>query len=92
MVSGVFSSPTFARAGPIVGQNAPWSGGKGIKGRGLDLVDGFAIDEPGDLIFFPTETIVMEFLAGVKAKVIHVFVSANAIDEIIELDVGGVFA
>ena len=57
-----------------------------------DFIDRFIIDVPDDLAIVPIETIVMELFRGIEAEIIHIFVMANAVFEVVELDLAGIFA
>ncbi len=58
----------------------------------FDAINRIIVNVPSEFFFAPVEAIVVVFLRGIEAEVIHVFVMANAIDEVVELDLGGVLA
>ena len=67
-----------------------FAGGNGCVGS--YLVNGLAVNKPGDGIFCPTEAVGVEFLGSVKAKVVHIFIAALAVNEEVELNVCGILA
>ena len=95
-------SPSSFVATPVVGEHSTcgrgelfndsnvFAGGCGLVGG--YLVNGLAVNEPSDGIFCPTEAVGVEFLGSVKAKVVHIFIAALAVNEEVELNVSGIFA
>ena len=87
-------------AAPIVGEHSTGSLGDLLNdsevagllygGVGGYLVYGLAVNEPGNRGLGPAVAVGVEVLGGIKAKLVHILVSALAVNEEVELYVGGV--
>ena len=96
LVSGILAHPAlcFLRTAPMVEHDASGGGGKSVLASRLfgHLIHGLAVYVPRYRILFPKESVSMELLGSVEAEVVHMLVTAVAVDVIVELHLGGVLA
>ena len=95
-------APCAGVAAPVVGEDSACGGGEFFYvsevfvllyfGVGGYLVYGLAVNKPSNGVGLPTEAVGMEFFGSIKAQVIHIFVAAFAVNEEVELHLGGIFA
>ena len=92
--AGVFAHPAFRVlvARPVVHKNLCRGEGKRIFFGKEYLVHGFVVDEPGYVGRGAAEAVFVEFLGSVKAELVHIFVPALTVDEVVELNFRGIFA
>ena len=100
----VFAHPAISSlvATPIVGEHSTCGRGELINvlnvSAGLNavvsgyLIYGHAVNEPGDGILCPTEAVSVEFLGSIEAEVVHILVATLAVNEEVELNLGGILA
>ena len=88
-----FTHPVFSRrrTAPIIHEHTACGRGHGTAFGRVHPVYGLAVNEPGDVVLRPAETVCMEILRSVETEVIHIFMSAHAVNIIIELHLGGIF-
>ena len=90
-------SPSSFVTAPVVGEDSTCCGGElfndsyvacflhgGICGY---LINGLAVYKPSDGCLCPAEAVGVEFLGSVEAKVVHILVTALAVNEEVELNV-----
>ena len=88
-----FTHPVFSRrrTAPIIHEHTACGRGHGTAFGRVHPVYGLAVYKPCDVVLRPAETVCMEILRSVETEVIHIFMSAHAVNIIIELHLGGIF-
>ena len=82
----------FLRAAPVIHQYPSGVSGHGILFGFINPVYGLAVNEPNDMVFRPAESVFVILLGSVESQIIHVLVAALAVYEVVELNLGGIFA